>query len=84
MKNGGKRQVIISSHSYDLLNTDTIALDEIILLKQGKEDTTIEAADELESVNVKIQAGYTPADAVIPQVAPEGIRDGQLSLFEFN
>lgn len=82
-KNGGKRQVIISSHSYDLLNTDTISLDEIILLKQGKEDTTIELANELETVNIKIQAGYTPADAVIPQVAPEGIRDGQLSLFEF-
>ena len=82
LKSGEKRQVIISSHSYDLLNTDTISPEEIILLRQEKEDTTIELANTVESVNVKIDAGYTPADAVIPQVAPEGIRDGQLSLFE--
>lgn len=82
-KTGDKRQVIISSHSYDLLNTDTISLDEIVLLKQGKETTEIEPASELKSANMKIRAGYTPAEAVIPQVAPEGIRDGQLSIFDF-
>lgn len=82
-KKGGVRQVIISSHSYDLLNTDTISVDEIILLKQGKEDTTVEPANTIETVLEKIRAGYTPADAVIPQVAPEGIRDGQLSSFKF-
>lgn len=78
------RQVIISSHSYDLLNSDTIAPEEIIILRQGKEDTSIEPANAVQSVLDKIEVGYTPADAVIAQVVPEGIRDGQLSLFEFH
>lgn len=77
------RQVIISSHSYDLLNTDTIDLDEIMMLEAGKEGTTVEKASESESAQAKIEAGYTPAEAVIPKVAPKGIMEGQLSLFDF-
>ena len=83
-KSKTRRQVIISSHSYDLLNSDTIDPKEIMILRQGKEDTSIEPADTVKAVLDKIDVGYTPADAVIPQVVPEGIRDGQLSLFEFH
>lgn len=77
------RQVIISSHSYDLLNTDTIDLDEILILEAGKEGTSVEKASKSESARAKIEAGYTPAEAVIPKAAPKGIMEGQLSLFDF-
>ena len=83
-KNKKGRQVIISSHSFDLLNTDTIAPEEVLLLQQNGEDTSIKPANTVDEVVVMINAGYTPADAVIPQVIPEGIRDGQLSLFDFS
>ena len=79
---GKIRQVFISSHSYDLLNTDTISADEIIMLNQGKEDTIIELANDVPSVNQKIDSGFTPAEVVIPHVAPKKIMDGQLSLFD--
>ncbi len=77
------RQVIISSHSYDLIDTDTIDLDEIVILEPGKEGTIIEKASKSETARAKIEAGYTPADAVIPKVTPKGILEGQLSLFDF-
>ena len=83
-KNKKGRQVVISSHSFDLLNTDTIAPEEILLLEQNSEDTSIKSANTVEEVLAMINAGYTPAAAVIPQVVPEGIRDGQLSLFDFS
>ena len=79
---GKIRQVFISSHSYELLNTDTISSEEIIMLNQGKEDTVIELANNVPSVNQKIDSGFTPAEAVIPHVAPKGIMEGQLSLFD--
>lgn len=79
---GKVRQVFISSHSYELLNTDTISAEEIIMLNQGKEDTFIELANNVPSVNQKIDSGFTPAEAVIPHVAPKGIIEGQLSLFD--
>ncbi len=81
-KNGKKRQVFISSHSYELLNTDTIAPEEIVTLNQGKEDTVIEMADVVPTIMQKIDSGFTPAEAVIPHVAPKGIMDGQLSMFD--
>ncbi|MCM1155291.1 MAG: AAA family ATPase [Ruminococcus flavefaciens] len=79
---GKVRQVFISSHSYELLNTDTISPEEIIMLNQGKEDTIIELADAVPSVTQKIDSGFTPAEAVIPHVAPKGVLEGQLSLFD--
>ena len=79
---GKVRQVFISSHSYELLNTDTISSDEIIMLNQGKEDTIIELANAVPSVTQKIDSGFTPAEAVIPHVAPKGVLEGQLSLFD--
>lgn len=77
------RQVIISSHSYDLLDTDTIDLDEIMMLEPGKEGTVVKKASMSEVAVAKIEAGYTPAEAVIPAVTPKGIIEGQLSLFDF-
>lgn len=79
---GKVRQVFISSHSYELLNTDTISPEEIIMLNQGKEDTIIELANAVPSVIQKIDSGFTPAEAVIPHVAPKGVLEGQLSLFD--
>lgn len=81
-KKGNIRQVIISSHSYDLLNTDTIASEKIAMLIQEKESTSVRMASEEDVINDKIDAGFTPAEAVIPFVSPKGIIDGQLSLFD--
>lgn len=81
-KKGKVRQVFISSHSYELLNTDTISPEEIVMLNQGKEDTIIELADNVPTVTQKIDSGFTPAEAVIPHVAPKGIMEGQLSMFD--
>ena len=81
LKNGKKRQVFISSHSYDILNTDTISVEEIAVLEQGKEDTLIMSASAVASITDKIEAGFTPADAVIPHV---GAKDDILMSFIMN
>lgn len=81
-KNGSKRQVFISSHSFDLLSSDTISPEEILVLIPEKEDTSIKTADKIESISRKIDAGFTPADAIFPHVTPKGVADGQLSIFD--
>jgi predicted ATPase len=78
-KNGEKRQVIISSHSADLLATDTIGTDEIAVLESEKEGTLITMASNITDVMELMQAGFYPADAVIPHVTPSSLRDGGLS-----
>ncbi len=76
------RQVVISSHSYDLLNTDTISSDELVMLNSGKEDTIVKKASDDEFIEKRMEMGFTPAETVIPHVAPKGILDGQLSVLD--
>lgn len=81
-KNGFTRQTIISSHSFDILNTENVRADEIAVLKPEREATGITMADSIDEVNQMIDAGFTPADAITPVVTPKGIADGQLARFE--
>lgn len=81
-KSGVRRQVIISSHSYDILDTDTINANEVLVLEPDKEATTISKASDIESIQQKLNAGFSPAEAIIPHVTPSTIREGQLSIFD--
>lgn len=77
------RQVILTTHSYDLLNTNTIGPEEILVLEPSNEGTVVRRADNIETVRNYIEAGFTPAEAVTPLSAPKEIqRINQLNLFE--
>ncbi len=65
------RQIIISTHSDDLLSDKSIGPDEIIRLQPGSEGTTvapIEAADR-----AAMSSGLTAADVLLPQAAPKDV-----------
>ncbi|MDQ7781394.1 MAG: AAA family ATPase [Desulfomonilaceae bacterium] len=73
------RQILISTHSVDLLRDDGIGLDETLLLRPSREGTVIEPAGKLEEINDLLQGGLTLADAVIPRTRPDRVE--QLTLF---
>lgn len=73
-RKGRVRQVIISTHSYDILSNPGIGGDETIVLVPTKEGTKITKALELEDVKKYLDAGFTIAEAVIPKVAPANIQ----------
>lgn len=82
-RKGRVRQVILTTHSYDLLNTHTISADEILVLKPTQEGTEIHKASDIEEVRNYLEAGFSPAEAVNPITAPTEIkRINQLTLFE--
>jgi len=74
-----RRQVLISTHSPDLLRDDGIGLDEALLLRPGREGTVVKPASDLDEIRALLQGGLTLADAVIPQTRPE--KAEQLTLF---
>lgn len=81
MQRSRKRQVIISTHSADLLRDKGIRADEVIFLQpRGKEGTEIARADSIAEIRDLLVGGLTVADAVLPRTRPEKV--GQLSLFE--
>lgn len=74
------RQVILSTHSVDMLSDGGIGLEEILLVRPGKDGSEVLLASDSEEVKALLTGGCSPGEAVMPQVAPAGIH--QLTLFE--
>lgn len=74
------RQLLISTHSKDLLEDEGIGLDEVLLLVPGSEGTEVRRADSIQETRALLEGGLTLAEAVIPQTRPE--RAEQLGFFE--
>jgi predicted ATPase len=75
-----QRQVIVSTHSPDLLSDAGIAGEEVLLLTPSEEGTRIELASSVEEIKDLLEGGLTIADAAIPRTVPETL--SQLDLFQ--
>jgi len=73
------RQIILSTHSPDLLRDEGIALDEVLLLRPTAEGTEVAPASTFQDVRHLLEGGLTLADAILPKTRPE--RAEQLPLF---
>jgi predicted ATPase len=73
------RQVMLSTHSPDLLFDEGIAPEEVLLLSPSKEDTSVTTARDDEEVRSLLEAGATLAETVLPRTAPA--KATQLALF---
>lgn len=68
-----KRQVIISSHSSDLLNDRGISLNEVLVLEPASEGTKASVASDIDDVKHMLKEGMTPASAILPRIKPKDI-----------
>ena len=73
------RQIILSTHSSDLLRDDGIGLDEVLLLVPGKEGTEVNPASDIVDVKELLEGGLALPEAVIPRTKPD--KAAQLPLF---
>jgi len=78
-RRGKIRQVIISTHSYDMLNGGGIGADETLVLIPGAEGTEIKMAKDLQQIVNYLTAGATIAETVVPMVSPTTVQ-GMLNL----
>lgn len=74
------RQILVSSHSADLLHDEGIGLDEVLLLEPKDEGTSIRVASSIGEIKTLLEGGLNLAEAVIPHTRPE--RAEQLPLFQ--
>lgn len=75
-----KRQIIISTHSSDLLSDEGIGGEEVLLLIPDEEGTRVELASSDKEIKDLLEGGLTIADAALPRTIPKDIL--QLDLFE--
>jgi predicted ATPase len=73
------RQLILSTHSSDLLRDTGIGLDEVLLLVPQKEGTEVQPASSYSDMRTLLDSGLSIAEVVIPRTRP--VRANQLSLF---
>lgn len=74
-----KRQVLVSTHSAELLADKGIDGREVLQLVPHKEGTKVEVVADIEEVRKLLEAGLSVGDVVLPGTRPENIE--QLGLF---
>ncbi len=80
MTRKNKRQVLISTHSADLLSDKGIGDEEVLLLNPDPEGTRVRRACEIEQIRALLDGGLSIGDAALPHIDPPNTR--QLLLFE--
>ena len=73
------RQVLVSSHSADLLRDEGIGLDEVLLLKPDPEGTRVDVAKDLAQAKLLVEGGVPLPVALLPETRPP--KPQQLALF---
>jgi predicted ATPase len=64
------RQLIITTHSAELLSDRSISLSQILLLKAEDDNTKAEMASDEEAIIALLKGGLNPAEAVLPYTRP--------------
>lgn len=73
------RQLLVSTHSADLLGDPGIAAEEVLLLEPTTEDTRVSVAADDDTIRALLEGGAPMAEAVLPRTAPRNAQ--QLSFF---
>ena len=64
------RQIIVSSHSAELLSDEGLSAQEVLLLHPSASGTTIEVASDNREIVALLQGGSNMAEATVPRTAP--------------
>lgn len=73
MQSRSGQQILLSTHSPDLLRDEGIGLDEVLLLIPGGRETEVRTADSFQEIGDLLEGGLNLADAVLPKTRPAGV-----------
>ena len=79
VQQGSGRQLLLSTHSPELLRDPGIGIDEVLLLRPGAEGTEVRTAGSFREIPALLEGGLSLADAVLPRTRPPAPE--QLHLF---
>ena len=73
VQRGKKRQVFVTTHSYEMLSHRGIRMSEVLVLETSNEGTSVKTANEIFTIKNMVESGFTVGDAVIPYVKPSTV-----------
>jgi predicted ATPase len=74
------RQLIVSTHSHELLSDRGIGAEEVLLLTPSREGTQVRRADRVREVKPLLESGFSIAEAVLPHTEPKDVNQMELAL----
>ena len=74
------RQILVSTHSAELLSDPGISPEEVLILEASQSDTKVRRAADLTDIKDLVEGGLSIGEAVIPRTAPKDVQ--QLTLWE--
>ncbi|MCX7048015.1 MAG: AAA family ATPase, partial [Candidatus Sumerlaeota bacterium] len=74
-------QIIVSTHSFDLLQDKGIGGEEVLLFMPEQEGTSIKAASDETEIRALLESGLSVADAVLPLTSPPKLSSNRIGLF---
>ena len=75
MQRRSGRQVIISTHSTDILRDEGIGIDEVLLLKPEEEGTAVRLAADIAEIKALREGSISLDEVVIPHTRPEQVQE---------
>jgi predicted ATPase len=82
MQQQRKRQIIVSTHSADLLSDKGISGEEVILLNPNIEGTDLVQASTMRQISELLKQGFTPSEAILPFTQPKNVQQLSMELFK--
>ena len=73
MRFRGGPQVILTTHSRELLEDEGLGKDEVVVLRPGPEGTEVRLGSDLPDIQVDLDAGLSLADIIEPTTTPPGV-----------
>lgn len=71
MQRSRRRQIIVSTHSMDLLSDPGIDAREILLLEPRGEGTSITSVDNIDDISRLMASGFSAGEVVLPRTKPQ-------------
>jgi predicted ATPase len=75
-----RQQILISTHSIDLLSNAGIAGEEVLVFEPGKKGTEIKPSSSFEDIRLLLESGLKPSEIMVPLIRPKDIVE--MELFE--
>ena len=82
MQQQRKRQILVSTHSADLLRDNGISGEEVILLNPIDEGTEVTPASSMSQIRELLKQGFTASEAILPFTKPKDINQLSMELFQ--
>jgi predicted ATPase len=74
VQRSGGAQVLLTTHSNDILDDPGLGIDEVILLEPGDEGTTASTVEKVDNVTQFLEAGMSLGEILAPLTEPGGVQ----------